>query len=68
MEVEIDLMSDEEMRDPSLTAAKLFKKPRAFLYEKYDPPFYILSRYEDVTDALLDSETFIEGFGNGSRS
>ena len=65
MEVEIDLMSDEEMRDPSLTAAKLFKKPRAFLYEKYDPPFYILSRYEDVTDALLDSETFIEGFGNG---
>ena len=65
MEVEIDLMGDAEMRDPSLTAAKLFKKPRAFLYEKYDPPFYILSRYDDVTDALLDSETFIEGFGNG---
>ena len=41
----------------------MFKKPRAFLYEKYDPPFYILSRYDDVTDALLDSETFIEGFG-----
>jgi len=65
MKAEIDLMCEEEMRDPSLTVKKLFDKPRAFRYEKYDPPFYIFSRYEDVANALLDSETFIEGFGNG---
>ena len=65
MKAEIDLMGYDEMSDPSLTAKKLFEEPRAFLYEKYDPPFYIFSRYDDVANALLDSETFIEGFGNG---
>ena len=65
MKTEIDLMGYEEMSDPSLTAKKLFEESRAFLYEKYDPPFYIFSRYDDVANALLDSETFIEGFGNG---
>ena len=62
---EINLMGPDEMEDPSVSARKLLNGPRAFLYEKYDPPFYILSRYDDVASALLDSETFIEGFGNG---
>jgi len=61
----VDLMSAEELRDPSITAAKLLGQERAYYYEKFDPPFFILSRYEDVNSALLDAETFVEGFGNG---
>ena len=61
----VDLMSAEELRDPALTAAKLLAQERAYFYEKFDPPFYIFSRYEDVNNALLDAETYIEGYGNG---
>ncbi len=62
---EIDLMSEEEMQDPSITAQKLLGGKRAYLYEKYNPPFYIFSRYQDLNNALLDAETYIEGQGNG---
>lgn len=62
---DIDLLSEEELEDPAVTAAKLLSQERAYLYDKYNPPFYILSRYDDVNNALLDAETFIEGFGNG---
>ncbi|MGI9327910.1 MAG: cytochrome P450 [Pseudomonadales bacterium] len=62
---DIDLMSEEELRDPSITAAKLLGSERAYLYEKYNPPFFVFSRYEDVNSALLDAETYTEGSGNG---
>ena len=62
---EVDLMSEDELRDPALTAAKLLGQKRACFYEKFDPPFFILSRYDDVNSALLDAETYLEGFGNG---
>lgn len=65
VDADVNLMGDDELRDPSITAAKLFGQERAYLYEKFDPPFYILSRYDDVNSALLDAETFVEGFGNG---
>ncbi len=65
MSNEVDLLSAEELADPSVTAAKLLNGERAYYYEKFDPPFYILSRYDDVNTALLDAETFLEGFGNG---
>ena len=61
----MDLMSPEEMEDPSITARSLLAGERAYLYEKYNPPFYILSRYEDVNNALLDAETYRERHGNG---
>ena len=65
VKTDVDLLGAEELRDPSITAAKLLSQERAYLYEKFDPPFFILSRYEDVNRALLDAETYIEGFGNG---
>ncbi len=61
----IDLLSDEEMADPATTAAKLLQTERAYYYDKFDPPFYIFSRYDDVNNALLDADTYLEGFGNG---
>lgn len=65
VKMEVDLMGAEEMRDPAITAGKLLSQERAYWYEKFDPPFYILSRYEDVNQALLDADTYLEGFGNG---
>lgn len=61
----VDLMSPDELADPSITAAKLLSNKRAYYYDRYNPPFYILSRYDDVNQALLDSDTFLEGSGNG---
>jgi len=62
---DVDLLSPEELHDPSVTASKLLSGNRVHLYQKFDPPFYILSRYEDVNAALLDATTYLEGFGNG---
>jgi cytochrome P450 len=62
---EIDLLSEEEMTDPAITAEKLLTGDRAYFYDKFNPSFYIFSRYEDVNNALLDATTFIEGCGNG---
>lgn len=62
---DVDLMGADELQDPSITATKLLAQERAYLYNKFDPPFYILSRYDDVNGALLDAETYIEGCGNG---
>jgi len=53
----VDLLSKEEMADPSVSAAKLLRGDRACYYDKFDPPFYILSRYDDVNNALLDAST-----------
>ena len=61
----LDLMSNEELLDPSISAKKLLSGNRAFYYDLFDPPFYILSRYNDIDKALRDPETFIEGYGNG---
>ena len=60
----IDLMSSEELKDPSISAKKLLKSEPAYYYDLYNPPFYILSRYNDVRTALHDPETFMEGLGN----
>ena len=62
---DVDLLGEEELQDPSITAAKLLGRERAYFYDKFDPPFFILSRYEDINSALLDAETYVEGFGNG---
>ena len=61
----LNLMSDEEMNDPSISASKLLNGDRIYKYDLYDPPFYILSRYEDLNYALREPDIFIEGFGNG---
>ena len=62
---EINLMSEEELEDPSITATKLHNSDRAYFYDNYNPPFFIFSRYKDVNNSLLDSDTYLEGHGNG---
>ena len=61
----INLMSEEELEDPSITATKLHNSDRAYFYDNYNPPFFIFSRYKDVNNSLLDSDTYLEGHGNG---
>lgn len=61
----LDLMSPEEMTDPALSAQKLLSGPRCRRYELFEPPFFVVSRYEDVTRILRDPETFLSGHGQG---
>lgn len=65
METELDLMSPEEMADPGLSARRLHAGPRVRYYQRFDPPFYILSRYDDVEAVLRDPESFVSGQGQG---
>ena len=61
----INLMSEEEMHDPSISASKLLNGDRIHRYDLYDPPFYILSRHNDISYALREPDIFIESHGNG---
>ena len=53
------------MHDPSISASKLLNGDRVYRYDLYDPPFYILSRYNDISYALREPDIFIESHGNG---
>ena len=61
----INLMGEEEMHDPSISATKLLNGDRIHRYDLYEPPFYILSRYKDISYALREPDIFIESHGNG---
>ena len=61
----INLMSEEEMHDPSISVSKLLNGDRIYRYDLYDPPFYILSRHNDISYALREPDIFIESHGNG---
>lgn len=61
----IDLMSEEAMADPGLVAKALLSGDRVARYEAFDPPFYIVSRYEDVSQVLRQPEVFVSGQGQG---
>ncbi len=65
MDDTLDLMGAREMTDPSISARRLLAGDRCRLYEGFDPPFYIVSRYQDVNDVLLDPARFISGLGQG---
>ncbi|MFN3231568.1 MAG: cytochrome P450 [Alphaproteobacteria bacterium] len=61
----LDLMGPDEMADPGLSASRLLAGDRCRFYDGFEPPFYILSRYDDIADALLDPSTFVSGQGQG---
>lgn len=61
----LDLMGPEEMADPAVSAQRLHAGDRCRLYEGFEPPFYILSRYQDISDILLDPSRFVSGQGQG---
>lgn len=65
MDDELDLMGPEEMADPAVSARRLLEGPRCRLYSGFDPPFYIASRYDDVSAILRDPGRFLSGHGQG---
>ncbi len=61
----LDLMGAAELADPGVSARKLHAGPNCLFYPRFQPPFYILSRYDDVTAVLRDPQTFVSGQGQG---
>ncbi len=63
--VKPDLMGPDEMADPAVTARRLHAGERCQLFENFEPPFYIVSRFADLNDILLHPEDFVSGQGQG---
>jgi cytochrome P450 len=62
---DLDFMSPEEMADHGLSIRRLYAGDRCRLYEKFDPPFHVLSRFEDVNHVLMNPTRFLSGHGQG---
>ncbi|MEM7016296.1 MAG: cytochrome P450 [Pseudomonadota bacterium] len=62
-----DPLSPDVMKDPANGHQQLLSQCPVHRYEGFDPPFYTLSLYEDVENALRDTETFSSEFGQGPR-
>ncbi len=57
----------EVMEDPANGHRELLDRCPVHRCDAFDPPFYTLSRYEDVERALRDIETFSSQYGQGPR-
>ena len=55
------------MADPANGHRELLERCPVHRCEEFDPPFYTLSRHEDVENALRDIETFSSQYGQGPR-
>lgn len=55
------------LADPAVAYSYLLQDAPAYHCKRFDPPFYILSRYHDVAAALRDIATFSSEFGQGPR-
>ena len=55
------------LRDHAQGYGRLLADAPVSLFEGYDPPFYILARYEDVEAALRNIEVFSSHQGQGPR-
>jgi cytochrome P450 len=62
-----DPFADATMAEPASTYDFLHSMSPVDQFEAYDPPFYTLSKYDDVLAALMDIETFSSEFGQGPR-
>ena len=61
----LNFLSPEEMADPGITIKRLYAGDRVLFYEDFDPPFFVLSRYEDVSHVLKNPDRFLSGYGQG---
>ncbi len=59
--------SADVMADPASGHQFLLKECPVHHCQEFDPPFYTLSRYADVEQALRDIETYSSHFGQGPR-
>lgn len=57
----------ESLEDPASGHRQLLGNCPVHRCDEFEPPFYTLSRYEDVEQALRDPETFSSQFGQGPR-
>ena len=62
-----DPLSPAALADPGACWTPLLRDAPVHFYERFDPPFYTLSRHADVKAALLDIATFSSEFGQGPR-
>lgn len=62
-----DPLSPETLADPGAQWTPLLRDTPVHRYDRFDPPFYTLSRHADVKAALLDIETFSSEWGQGPR-
>ena len=62
-----DPLSPEVLEEPSCPYRVLHEQAPVHRYDAFDPPFYTLSRFKDVEDALQDITTFSSEFGQGPR-
>jgi len=62
---DLDFLCPEEMTDPAVTIDRLYAGPRCIRYEKFDPPFYVVSRFDDVNHVLMNPTLFLSGYGQG---
>ena len=60
-----DPFSEEVLRDPGPASQWLLSSCPAHRFDGFDPPFWTLSRYEDVLAATRDSATFSSRYGQG---
>jgi cytochrome P450 len=60
-----DPFSPEVLQDPGAAHARLLSECPVHRFDGFDPPFYSLSRHEDVTSALKDVDTFSSRYGQG---
>jgi cytochrome P450 len=62
-----DPLAPSTLDDPAAAHAALRARCPVHRYDRFDPPFYTLSRYDDVAAALRDTETFSSSQGQGPR-
>jgi cytochrome P450 len=62
-----DPFSAETMADPGPSHAALVENEPVHYFPNFDPPFYTLSKNQDVGEALRDIELFSSEHGQGPR-
>lgn len=62
-----DPFAAETLDDPAGAHAWLRDRCPVHRYDRFDPPFFTLSRYDDVASALRDVDTFSSSQGQGPR-
>lgn len=64
---EYDPFGPRVLADPAAAHAALLEGCPVHRYDRWEPPFYTLSRYDDVAAALRDTVTFSSRYGQGPR-
>ncbi|MEX1105372.1 MAG: cytochrome P450 [Ilumatobacteraceae bacterium] len=64
-DLDYDPFSSEVLADPGPHYAALLESCPVHRYDGFDPPFYSLSRHDDVRDALRDVATYSSHYGQG---